>query len=291
MPRPQTQRERARAREQARTTAQQQQAAADRRRRRTLALVGFVLILALLAGVAGSVIGGNDDETVAAGSTTTTTGDPSTTTIPAVGNAELPVPAPGEVLTEPTPCPAEDGSSPRVTTFAGPPPMCIEANRFYEATLVTSKGDLKIQLNPEQAPNAVNNFVVLARYHYYDGQPFTAIFPREAAVVRGTFDNPEGIESPGYTIPGEAPPQGQIFVPGTIAFIPLSEADAAYAASFLLATFERAADLPQNVTSFGIMLDGQDALIGIDRAGSQQGTPVEAVVIESIAIRASAPIG
>ncbi len=289
MPRPQTQRERARAREQARTTAQQQQAAAARRRRRTLALVGFVLVLALLAGIAGSVIGSNDDQSVAT-DTTTTTGDPSTTTVPAVGNAELPIPPPGETLTEPTPCPADDGSSPRVTTFAGPPPMCIETNRFYEAIITTSKGELKLQLNPEQAPNAVNNFVVLARYHYYDGQPFTAIFPREAAVVRGRFANPEGVESPGYTIPGEAPPQGQIFVPGTIAFIPLSETDAAYAASFLLATFERAADLPQNLTSFGIMLDGQDTLIGIDRAGSQQGNPAETVTIESIAIRASAPI-
>jgi peptidyl-prolyl cis-trans isomerase B (cyclophilin B) len=289
MPRPQTQSDRARAREQARTTAQQQRAVAQRRQRRTLALVGFVLVLALLAGIAGSFVGGDSGTET----TTASTADPgaaSTTTVPAVGTAELPTPAPGEALTAATTCPAEDGSSPRVTTFAGPPPTCIETNRFYEAIVRTSKGELKIQLNPEQAPNAVNNFVVLARYHYYDGQPFTAIFPREAAAVRGVFDNPEGRESPGYTIPGEAPPQGQIFVPGTIAFIPTSETDAAYGASFLLATFELAAGLPQNVTSFGIMLDGQETLVAIDRAGSQQGTPAEVVTIDGISIRASIPI-
>ena len=64
----------------------------------------------------------------------------------------------------------------------------------------------------------------------------------------------------------------------------------AAAASFVLATFELAADLPQNFTSFGLMLDGQQTLIAIDRSGSEAGSPTRAVVIDSITITASSPI-
>lgn len=36
------------------------------------------------------------------------------------------------------------------------------------ATLHTSMGDIKIQLFPDQAPKAVENFITLAKKHYYD---------------------------------------------------------------------------------------------------------------------------
>lgn len=256
-----------------------------RRQRRTLALVALVLLLALLAGIAGAVLG--DRETTRTATTTSTTA--STTTVPPTGSAELTFPAPGATLSGPTPCPAEDGSSPRTTRFQGPPPQCIDPTRFYEAVLHTSVGDLKLLLNPQQAPNAVNNFVVLARYHYFDGQPFTTILPRKAAQIRPRFD-PPATDSPGYTLAGEAPEQGQIFVPGTIAFVPVTPDTDDYGASFVLATFELAADLPQNFTSFGIMLDGQQTLIAIDRSGSEAGSPTRAVVIDSITITPAGPI-
>jgi peptidyl-prolyl cis-trans isomerase B (cyclophilin B) len=286
MPRTSTRTERERAR-QARARAEEQRAALARRQRRTLALVALVLLLALLAGTAGALFGDRGSSRTAATASTSTTA--STTTVPATGSAELTFPAPGTAMSGPTPCPAEDGSSPKVTRFEGPPPRCIDPTRFYEAVLHTTVGDLKLLLNPEQAPNAVNNFVVLARYHYYDGQPFTTILPRKAAQIRPRFEPPE-TDSPGYTLPGEAPERGQIFVPGTIAFVPATPDTDDYAASFVLATFELAADLPQNFTSFGLMLDGQQTLIAIDRSGSEAGSPTRAVVIDSITITPSSPI-
>ena len=43
--------------------------------------------------------------------------------------------------------------------------------------MVTTKGTMTIALDPVAAPKTVNNFVFLARYHYYDGMIFHRIIP------------------------------------------------------------------------------------------------------------------
>ena len=82
-----------------------------------------------------------------------------------------------------TPCPAADGSSPKRQQFDGPPPMCIDPSKRYTAEMVTSKGTMTIALDPAAAPRTVNNFVVLSRYHYYDGIVFHRVIP--GFVVQG----------------------------------------------------------------------------------------------------------
>ena len=69
-------------------------------------------------------------------------------------------------------CPATDGSSPRTTRFSGKPPMCIDSSKRYSAVMSTSVGDLSIALDAAGAPLTVNNFVFLARHHYYDSLTF-----------------------------------------------------------------------------------------------------------------------
>jgi len=279
-----TQRERERSRQQARAAALQHDAAVARRRRRVVAIVGVVLLLAVVAGIFGAAT--SDDPASTSSASTTTASGP-----PVSGLQSLSFPPPGEQLTTPTECPAEDGSAPRVTTFAGPPPLCIDPTMFYEAIVSTTKGDLQLQLNPQQAPNAVNNFVVLSRYHYYDGQPFTTIVPRQSASVEAIFNNPPGVTSPGYTLPEEVPDVGQIFVPGSVAMIPeIGAPNDGYGGAWLIATFELAPGIPQQVTQFGIMLDGQDVLIALERAASQRGEPTEEILINSVSIRPTSPI-
>jgi len=283
---PRTQRERRRAHQRAHEVAAARHAAALRRRRWTLAVVGFVVLLALLAGLAAT-FDGSDRASV--GETNRAGPASSSTTLPATGIKVPPAPA-GRALTGPTPCPEPDGSSPRTTTFAEPPPICIDTSRFYEAVLVTSVGELTLQLNPQQAPGAVNNFVVLARYHYFDGQPMTNALPRQAVLFAGAFDNPPGVESPGYTIPDEYPEQGQIFTPGAIAMIPRDGQPDSLGGAFLLATFEASAGLPQNLTQFGIMLDGARTLAAMDKAASTSGDPTQLITIEDVRITESIPI-
>jgi cyclophilin family peptidyl-prolyl cis-trans isomerase len=286
MSRPPTQRDRERARRRARDEALEREARAARSRRRTLGVVGLVVLLALVAGVAGAVTGGGGQSS----SPTTTAPASTTTTLPFSSDVVLPKAPPGATIDGPTPCPADDGSSPRTTTFSGPPPTCIDSTRFYEAVITTTKGPITLQLNPETAPGAVNNFVVLARYGYYDGQPVTAVVPRAAMVFEGSFDNPEGVESPGYTIPDEFREEGQIFTPGVIAMIPRNGEPDSIGGAFLIATFEDSAGLPQNLTQFGIMLDGAPTLAAVNRIGTESGAPSEVVTIESITVTESIPI-
>lgn len=249
-----------------------------------MGIVGAVVLLAVLAGLLGSRATDTSTETATSSST-------SSSTTPVTGLRNITPVAPGEQLTTATTCPPEDGSAPRVTSFADPPPTCIDPSRFYEAIVETTAGNLTLQLNPQQAPSAVNNFVVLALYHFYDGQPFTTIVPRQSASVEAIFDNPPGVSSPGYTLPSEVPPQGQIFVPGSVAMIPEpGAADDAYGGAFLLATFEMAPAIPQSVTQFGIMLDGQDVLKALENAASQSGEPTELLSITGIRIRPTVPI-
>ena len=80
----------------------------------------------------------------------------------------LPSTIAGATLTGDTPCPAADGSSPRTITFAKAPPSCIDAAKTYTAEVTTNKGAYTIALDAAAAPLTVNNFVVLARYHYFD---------------------------------------------------------------------------------------------------------------------------
>ncbi|MHB1786799.1 MAG: peptidylprolyl isomerase, partial [Acidimicrobiales bacterium] len=74
-------------------------------------------------------------------------------------------------------CPQIDGSSPKTQEFDGPPPMCIDPAKRYTAEMVTSMGTMTIALDPLAAPNTVNSFVFLARYHYFEGIIFHRIIP------------------------------------------------------------------------------------------------------------------
>lgn len=102
------------------------------------------------------------------------------------------------------PCPAADGSSPRTLTFTAAPQKCIDENKTYAATFETSEGNVTVGLDPLTTPGTVNNFVVLARYHYYDG---TTIFRTEPSIgiLQGgaPHTNSSSDPGPGYSLTDE----------------------------------------------------------------------------------------
>lgn len=59
-----------------------------------------------------------------------------------------------------------------VHKYTAAPAMTIDTSKLYQVTITTAKGNIVLCLQPELAPNTVNNFVTLARNHYYDGIPF-----------------------------------------------------------------------------------------------------------------------
>ncbi len=82
-----------------------------------------------------------------------------------------------------------------------PPPLTIDPNKTYTATLHTSKGDLTIALFAKEAPKTVNNFVFLAREHFYDNVKFHRII--RGFMVQTGDPTGTGSGGPGYRFADE----------------------------------------------------------------------------------------
>jgi cyclophilin family peptidyl-prolyl cis-trans isomerase len=274
------------ARERSRAAAEAQQASTRHRQRIIAVVVVAVVVLSILGAVLGS-----RSSTGSSAPTTTTSMLPTSTTRSLPDGGVAPTAAPmGASLTGATPCPAEDGSSARVTLFAEAPPTCIDPTSFYVATIRTTKGDLTVQLNPKRAPQTVNDFVVLARYHFYDGQPVTSVRSRASFTVGLEFSGAGAAEAPGFTVPSEAPPGGQVFVPGMVAMVPDAGAEGGSRGQLLVATFEDSAGIDQSVTAFATMLSGDEVLASVNALATRNELPAEAVTITSISVVRSSPI-
>jgi peptidyl-prolyl cis-trans isomerase B (cyclophilin B) len=86
-------------------------------------------------------------------------------------------------------------------TYSAPPPMTIDTNKQYTATIETEKGNLVLELFASDVPRTVNNFVFLARQRFYDGLTFHRVEP--GFVVQGGDPNGNGTGGPGYEFDDE----------------------------------------------------------------------------------------
>lgn len=100
-----------------------------------------------------------------------------------------------------------------VHAYHAPPPMTIDTAKLYEATIATAKGSIVLCLQPALAPLTVNNFVTLARNHFYDGLTFHRVVPD--FVVQGGDPQGTGSGGPGYQFADE--PVRQQYVAGALA--------------------------------------------------------------------------
>jgi len=258
------------------------QAATDRRSRRKR-IGALVLVFAIGGMFLATVIGGlvSSHSSSQAASDTTTTAVATTLAPP----ASLAVPAKGASITGATPCPAADGSAKRVTAFAQAPPMCIDPAKQYEAILHTTEGDITVSLSTASAPRTVNNFIVLSRYHFYDGVPFFRIQPQTVAITGDATGQPSlGEGGPGYTIPAEIPKGGVLYPWGAVAM--WNETKDANGSRFFVVTGNQASSLPSNFTVFGLVTDGAAPMHQIDIKGDPTtGSPIGVVKIKSVDIR------
>jgi cyclophilin family peptidyl-prolyl cis-trans isomerase len=111
------------------------------------------------------------------------------------------------------PCPRADGRSVREVKFRRAPPLCTDLTKTYKALVETDIGTFEILLDQGRAPDTVNNFVFLARYHFYDGFTWNKIVP--GSYIQG--GNPPGEPTDaGYLFADELPPPGQYKVGSVI---------------------------------------------------------------------------
>jgi cyclophilin family peptidyl-prolyl cis-trans isomerase len=178
--------------------------------------------------------------------------------------------------------PAPDGSSPKQQRFDTAPPMIIDPAKQYTAEMVTSKGTMTIALDPAGAPKTVNNFVFLARYHYFDGIHFHRVIP--GFVLQGGDPEGSGRGGPGYRFEDELPKPGRYEV-GSLAMA--NAGPNTNGSQFFVISGPDGVRLPPQYSLFGKVVKGLDTVASIDAIGSRGGTPAERVVIESVTITES----
>ena len=184
-------------------------------------------------------------------------------------------------------CPALDGSSPRVAAFDAAPPQCIDSKATYSAVIESSEGTMTISLDQRKAPKTANNFVYLARYHFYDGLNFHRVIP--GFVIQGGDPEGNGQGGPGYEFADELPDRAGYPV-GAVAMA--NSGPNTNGSQFFIVSGDLGLALPGQYTLFGKVTKGLAVVTAIDSLGKQpapDGTeypPSRAVTITSITIKA-----
>ncbi len=177
-------------------------------------------------------------------------------------------------------CPAIDGSSPRQTSFDGPFDMCIDPSKRYTAEMVTSAGPLTIALDPAAAPTTVNNFVSLARYHYYDGLTFHRVI--QGFMLQGGCPEGSGRGGPGYKFQDELPKPGRYEL-GSLAMA--NAGPNTNGSQFFIISGPSGVGLPPSYSLFGKVVKGLELVDQIEKIATGPGDkPVDDLVIESVTI-------
>jgi peptidyl-prolyl cis-trans isomerase B (cyclophilin B) len=247
-----------------------------KRQARTLGLIiGAIVVVA--GGIAIFSADDADDDT------TTDATDTTDSTAPAGENVVLP--GPGASITGETPCPPADGSAERTTEFEQAPPMCIDPARSYTATLKTTEGDIVIELDAENAPETVNNFVVLSRYHFYDEVPFHRIVPGFVNQAGDPVGPQPGTGGPGYAIPDELPSDPTTaYAAGTVAMANSGPETGGSQFFLVIGDANGALSGAGSYSVFGKIIEGQDVSEAINALGGPDEMPTEPVTITSVTI-------
>jgi peptidyl-prolyl cis-trans isomerase B (cyclophilin B) len=186
-------------------------------------------------------------------STTTTTAAPATAVAPT--------------------CPAANGSSKRETEFTAAPKICINEKATYLATVKTDVGTFVLSLPAPQSPAAVNSFVFLARYHYYDGLTFFRVIPNN--ILQGGSNTNSTLAnslSPGYYFTGNLPPAScskndSCYPIGSIDMAN-SDGPETNASQFFIVAGAAGTTYPRDYTRFGTVTSGMSVVDAIARDGN-----------------------
>ena len=155
-----------------------------------------------------------------------------------------------------TECPPTDASADQRREFADAHQLCIDPARSYTANFDTTQGSFTVQLLPERAPGAVNNFVSLARWKYFDGTKCHRVI--EDFVVQCGDPTATGSGGPGYSFADELPSAGEYTI-GSLAMA--NSGPNTNGSQFFIITGVSGTSLPPNYTLFGQVTAGLDTAV------------------------------
>lgn len=171
-----------------------------------------------------------------------------------------------------------------IMQWSSPPPMTIDKNKEYTATIKTNLGEIKAQLFPQDAPITVNNFVFLARNGFYDGVKFHRVV--KGFVIQGGDPTGTGAGGPGYKFADEKITRD--YVTGTLAMA--NAGPNTNGSQFFITLADLSGRLPKNYTIFGQVTEGLDVVKKIEAvpvktsSGGELSSPTVDVHIDTITI-------
>ena len=178
-------------------------------------------------------------------------------------------------------CPPEEKPAKRPESFDDAPRRCLEDDVDYGAVVTTSEGTFTIDLLEEEAPGAVNNFVVLARWGWFDGNDVHRVVRGFMNQTGDPVGQPTGTGDPGYTIPDELPASLAEYRPGTVA---MANRGADTSGSQWFACVDCSGLPSPDYTIFGQVVEGQDVVQAINAFGVGNGPPSRPIAIETVEI-------
>ncbi len=149
--------------------------------------------------------------------------------------------------------------------FSECPPMTVDTDATYLATIETEKGDIVLELFPDIAPLAVNSFIYLVENDWFDGVIFHRVLP---GFVAQTGDpTGTGFGNPGYSFSIEVSAD-LVFDRAGLVAMANSGPDSNGSQFFI--TYAPAPNLNGSYTIFGEVIEGMDVVSGITPRDPQQ---------------------
>ena len=206
-------------------------------------------------------------------STTTTTVATTTTTAPVVHSLSQ---AQANRLAVAAGCPKSPTTTVNTLTWASPPAMAISKTGSYYAHVTTTAGTIVIKMLPKQAPLTVNNFVFLAKHHFYNCVTFHRVI--QGFVIQGGDPTGTGTGGPGYAFNDELPKTANPTYPLYSVAMANSGANT-NGSQFFIITGSAGEQLPNSYSLFGQVVSGFNAVKIIDAAAGPPGSGVPPAVI------------
>ncbi|GAA5513720.1 hypothetical protein Dcar01_02465 [Deinococcus carri] len=180
-----------------------------------------------------------------------------------------------------------------VRDFKAEPAMSLQDGKDYYALIDTDRGQILADLYEQETPVTVNNFVTLARNHFYDGIRFHRVIEGFMAQTGDPLSADEskkagwGTGGPGYQFPDEIRTRLTFDGPGVLAMAnsgPGPQGTGTNGSQFFI-TFAPTDSLNGKHTIFGKVVQGDDVLAKLTRTSDTstgQETPIPGAVADKI---------
>jgi cyclophilin family peptidyl-prolyl cis-trans isomerase len=141
--------------------------------------------------------------------------------------------------------------------MADKPEPQTDLGTIYRVTIGTDRGPIVMDLDPQLAPNTVNNFIGLARQGYYDGLTFHRVVP--GFVIQGGCPKGTGTGDAGYKFEDE-PVKGEY----TLGAVAMANAGPnTNGSQFFVCIEDCTSKLSKDYNLFGHVVEGIDLAQGI----------------------------